>query len=627
MISYPVMAARFEAVATAGPEPISPTSKAVLSPITGRQSKGGGASESDKKIRPRPAPIKTGVGSAGGGGFFSPLRQKFSALGGKDKSVHEDLSPTRQAGLEQPTVHSASTWRSLSNPPSRSPPMDYGEIPPHVGKPCPPAAAHRRAVSDSPDLFSQARWKPSARLEPVDPASNRPASQTSSESAEKLFLSASTTNNGTGTEHHFGQVPLTVDGGATLRLRSSRRPDELEIGWTCVPGIDALGVPYTTWEISLRPRRTCTGAPPRPISVVSKAETARPRRESSSQSFQSYSMIPTPTLPVQDSHAGGTPFRGFDSRAAVSPTRHRPRPRNASSAYESSSYGSISSDASLWAENSSRQGKMSVSSAATSDPEDCYSPIDLTAYGVTPDSTSPASFDATQRFGRSSSYAPGMAPFTRPRQFSVDPEAANKNRSFSLTHCGSASRGSAISHVEGYGEELRMPDHAAPGGALDRRLSRSANTSGRAVHPAAVEEGKPPCSSWVQRGDANTVVGGFGAPGPALPIERNPPLSSSAKSHLPSPLSQRRQSHFDPSSIASHPPTDSSTFSGPPLCPLPELPPSIVGGKPSSESRFSIASSLDDSEAIDVQTASIHLVEQRPRGVVVSSRWSDHDED
>jgi hypothetical protein len=112
MISYPVMAARFEAVATAGPEPISPTSKAILSPITGRQSKGGGASESDKKIRPRPAPIKTGVGSAGGGGFFSPLRQKFSALGGKDKSVHEDLSPTRQAGLEQPTVVSSfpQTW-------------------------------------------------------------------------------------------------------------------------------------------------------------------------------------------------------------------------------------------------------------------------------------------------------------------------------------------------------------------------------------------------------------------------------------------------------------------------------------------------------------------------------------
>lgn len=110
MISYPVMAARFEAVATAGPEPISPTSKvgnALLSPTTGRQSKGA-STESDKKIRPRPAPIKTGVGSAGGGGFFSPLRQKFSALGGggsssKDKSAHEDLSPTRQAQLDQST--------------------------------------------------------------------------------------------------------------------------------------------------------------------------------------------------------------------------------------------------------------------------------------------------------------------------------------------------------------------------------------------------------------------------------------------------------------------------------------------------------------------------------------------
>lgn len=483
-------------------------------------------------------------------------------------------------------------------------------------------------MSDSPDLFSHTRWRPSAPSDSLDPASNRPASQTTSGSAESLFLSA-THNDGAGTEHHFGQVPLTVDGGATLRIRSSRRPDELEIGWTCVPGVDALGIPYTTWEISLRPRAGA-GAP-RPISVVSKAETTCPRRESSSQSFQSYSMIPTPTLPVQDPHAGdarGTPFRTFDSHAAVSPTRHRSRPRNASSAYESSSYGSISSEASLWAESSSRQGKLSVSSAATSDREDCYSPIDLTAYGVTPDSTPPAIVDPNQRFGRSSSYAPGMAPFTRPRQFSVDPEAANKNRSFSLTHFGSTSRVSAISHVEGYGEELRMPEYPATG-ALDPRLST--HTSGWAANAPPAVEAKPLNASFHVREGVNTVVRGVGVPGPALPIERNPPFSSSSsfssKPHLPSPLSQRRQSYFDPLSVASHPPTDSSTFSGPPLCPLPELPPSIVGGgKPSPESRFSIASSLDEVEAMDVQTASIQLVQQRPRGVV-SSRWSDHDED
>lgn len=499
--------------------------------------------------------------------------------------------------------------------------MDYGDTSTHASKPCPPPA-HRRTVSDSPDLFSQTRWRPSARSDSLEPASNRPAAaQPTSNSAETLFLSA-TTNDGTATEHHFGQVPLALDRGATLRLRSSRRPDELEIGWTCVPGIDALGIPYTTWEISLRPRRTCTGAPPRPISVVSKAETTRPRRESSSQSFQSYSMIPTPTLPVQE-HAGGTPFRAFDS-PAVSPTRHRSRPRNASSAYESSSYGSISSDASLWAESSSRQGKMSVSSAATSDPEDCYSPIDLTAYGVTPDSTPPAFFDPNKRFGRASSYAPGMAPFTRPRQFSVDPEAANKNRSFSLTHCGSTSRVAAISHVEGYGEELRMPDHAAPGAAPDRRLSRSANASGWVANPMMDEQLQ--LSSLQVRGDTDTVVRRVGLPGPALLTECNPSFSSSSKPHLPSPLRQRRQSHFDPVLVASHPSSDNSTFSGPPLCPLPELPPSITGGKPSPESRFSIASSLDESEAMDVQTASIHLVEQRPRGIV-SSRWSDHDED
>ncbi|GAA5989852.1 hypothetical protein JCM10908_002350 [Rhodotorula pacifica] len=596
MISYPVMSARIEAVA--GTDPISPTSKGWNPPYSS-SGHAKASSSSEKKGgagRMRPPPIKTGAaGSATSSGFFSPLRQKFGAFGaGKDKVVRdEESSPARQSQLEDASALAAkpsAPWRPVSDPSSSSPYAGASEDAPCFESTSASrlAKTHRRAASDSPELFSQARWRPAGRFDPIAPVVESHAGATAT-STETLFLSAS--QGSAGSEQHFGQIPIAADTGAVVRLRSSRRPDELEVGWTCVPGVDALGIPYTTWEISLRPRDAR-----RTVSMISTTETARPTRPTSTQSFQSYSMAPTPTpsMPLHDSAARHA--HGHDS---VSPTRSGARSRDPSSISDSSSYGSFSSDTSLWA-GSSQQGKLSISSAATSAPDECYSPIDLTVYGVVPDATPPAI--EQHRIGRFSSYAPGMAPFERPRQLSVNPDAANKGRSFSLSNLSSSSRTSTLEHVEGYSEELRMSDYGP-------RPSRRAS----AWHD------KAPAGKFVP---ATTSLRTARAPSMSVAIDRAAPIST--KPHLPSPLGlPQRQHDFDSLSIDFRTPTTQSTFSGPPLCPLPELP-SSLDGKPSPESRFSIASSLDDLEA-DIQTACIQLVAQRPRAQV-GSRWSDNED-
>lgn len=454
-----------------------------------------------------------------------------------------------------------------------------------------PSEVHRRAISDSPLIVSQARWRPPTRNETGPLAPNRYLEEVlASTPPETVFLSAS--HAGAEGTQHFGQIPFSGDGGAVVRLRSSRRPDELEIGWTCVPGIDALGEPFTTWEISLRPRH----APGPVMGAAPTAEHARPSRKPSSVSFQSYTMHSSSTQRAQEEEAGvRTHCRGADS-AATSPTRSRVRSRFASAGGDSS-YGSVSSDVSLWA-GPSHRGKMSISTAATSEPEECYSPIDLTAYEVTPDSTPPAPTDCVHRTDRSSSYAPRMAPFMRSRQFSIDHELASKNRSLSLSTLGtiSTSRHTTTDDVEGYGEEISMYELAPQ---PPRRGSQSIKPP--ATKPDLFRTGPRPSMS--------------------IAIDRRPSMWT--KSHLPSPLG-RPQHDFD--AVAADPdmPDTHSTFSGPPLCPLPEVS-ATSEGKPSPTSRFSAASSLDELAA-DVETATIHHVKQRP-GETCSSRWSDNEDE
>ncbi|GAA5862691.1 hypothetical protein JCM3774_001887 [Rhodotorula dairenensis] len=591
MISYPVMSARFEAVATAGSEPISPNSKgrnAVGAPMPSKHPKG--TSDGEKRSKPRPAPIKTGSGSSSSSGFFSPLRHKFSAfgLGGKEQTTQDDgeVSPTREVyrdgkAAEQPSA----PRRRQSDPSAQSPPACYTETSKRSATTSKrrPSEVHRRAVSDSPAIFSQAQWRPPvARTDTGSPVPDRyPEEVVPPPPQEALFLSAS--HAGADGEQHFGQIPFSGEGGAVVRIRSSRRPDELEIGWTCVSGIDALGVPFTTWEVSLRPRR----APHSVISAVPRSETARPSRKPSAVSFQSYTMHSSSTQPAQNQASDMRAYHRGAESAATSPTRSRVRPRFASSGYDESLYGSVSSDASLWG-GPGRPGKMSISTAATSEPEDCYSPIDLTAYGVTPDSTPPAATGfAHHRTERSSSYAPGMAPFLRSRQFSIDPETASKSRSFSLSTLGStASRESTLHHVEGYGEEISVFEHAPQ---PPRRESLSAKSS---------------------------------RPSVSVALDRRP--STFTKPHLPSPLS-RRQYDLDEGTVDPRTPINTqSMFSGPPLCPLPEVP-TTTENKSSPKSRFSTASSLE-AVAADVQTATIQRAEQLARETA-SSRWSDNDEE
>lgn len=442
-----------------------------------------------------------------------------------------------------------------------------------------PAMIHRRAISDSP-IFASSSFVPMA-----DAASriSTISSSTRKSSADRLYLSA-----GDGTdkpEHHFGSIPLIADAGAVINLRSSRRPDELELGWTCVPGIDSNGQPFTMWEIRLRPRPTT-----RPVSVASRAETARSPRSPDARSLHTYSMqhtpmAPAPVLPPPDDFE--------PEETPVSPTRPFARSRKASERSEGSSYGSISSEtSSSWAGLMERQrGKVSVSSSATSAAEESYSPIDLTAYGVQ-DDCSPDFSPLRQTVPRSVSYAPGVAPFERPRQFSIDPIAEAKTRSMSLSQIKSSRR--PAYYVEGYSEDLSMDGTSGPSASRPNRAGTI--KSSHRTKPSGI-----------------------------LPINVTPDRTSlsSSRLHLPSPLSQRRFD-FGAGVTAAKRPEAVADLAGPPLCPLPDLPavPAERASLDSPSSSFS--ASLDDSDAEDLGTASIELVQQR-RARRLGSRWSDED--
>lgn len=433
---------------------------------------------------------------------------------------------------------------------------------------------HRRAVSDSPIFASGNFTSMAGAASRISTISSSPRDAV----ADRLYLSA-----GDGTdrpERHFGSIPLTADAGAVINLRSSRRPDELELGWTCVPGIDSNGQPFTMWEIRLRPRLAT-----RPVSVASRAETARPPRSPDAQSLHTYSMQQTPMAP-QPVLLASEDFQPEET--PVSPTRPFARSRKASERSAGSSYGSISSESSSsWAGPMERQrGKLSVSSSATSAAEECYSPIDLTAYGVQGE-VSPDLSLSRQTVPRSASYAPGVAPFERPRQFSIDPIAEAKTRSMSLSHVKPGRRPSY--YVEGYSEDLSIDGDAS-------RPNR-----------------------------AGTIKGSHRAkPSGILPINVTPDRLSSTHTRLASPLSQRRFD-FGAGITAVKRPEATADLAGPPLCPLPDLPPVQTERTSLDSPSSTFSASLGDSDAEDLGTASIELVQQR-RARRLGSRWSDEED-
>lgn len=45
-----------------------------------------------------------------------------------------------------------------------------------------------------------------------------------------------------------------VEDGVTISIKSSQRPDQFEVNWTCTPGIDSEGKSFTQWELQLKPK-------------------------------------------------------------------------------------------------------------------------------------------------------------------------------------------------------------------------------------------------------------------------------------------------------------------------------------------------------------------------------------
>ena len=88
-----------------------------------------------------------------------------------------------------------------------------------------PTPAHRRLPLPSFPLSPPTSAHPSIGISVRDSAGERPVSRAS-----------------------YGPE------GVSVTLRSDLRPEEVEIGWTCITGTDAAGEPFSQWELKLRPK-------------------------------------------------------------------------------------------------------------------------------------------------------------------------------------------------------------------------------------------------------------------------------------------------------------------------------------------------------------------------------------
>ncbi|GAA5905580.1 hypothetical protein JCM8208_005776 [Rhodotorula glutinis] len=244
--------------------------------------------------------------------------------------------------------------------------------------------------------------------------------------------------------------------GLTVSLRSYHRPEELEVGWVCLPCIDDEGRPYTSWEIRLKPRASgaAPAVPPLQSSTSSLPEPLRSRTPSTSAAtFLNYRMnASSSTAPAAASDPSGMypPTSAPSAPPSRRPSQHHSpttptsaaAPRKLSGRSEASSYGgSFSSDSSYATTLSGgRRPKLSVSSIATTMTEG-LPPFDLEAiqrscYFEEADVfLSGGSTGGPPRTNRSSSYAPGAEGFPRARQFSIDEEGImGRAASFSVGH-------------------------------------------------------------------------------------------------------------------------------------------------------------------------------------------------
>ncbi|GAA6063093.1 hypothetical protein JCM10212_003291 [Sporobolomyces blumeae] len=115
------------------------------------------------------------------------------------------------------------------------------------------AQAQAQAQASS-TLVSPVKAKPTGSIprsisEHQDLAS--PAAGSSTANSIHVSVRPMSTPNGAPTE--MGQAKLGRD-GVTVCLRSYASPKDLEVAWTCVPGVDDHGRSYTQWEMQFRPR-------------------------------------------------------------------------------------------------------------------------------------------------------------------------------------------------------------------------------------------------------------------------------------------------------------------------------------------------------------------------------------
>ncbi|GAA5888878.1 hypothetical protein JCM5296_005027 [Sporobolomyces johnsonii] len=232
--------------------------------------------------------------------------------------------------------------------------------------------------------------------------------------------------------------------GLTVCLRSYHKPEEMEVGWTCVPSVDEEGRAYTQWEMRFRPRAgavsSSTSTPAAPSKLPVRPPTPGGSAPSAS-AFRNYHMNapPLPTLPSsEDSPHPASPKSGTSTTrlsagmggapSVVSPGDSRRKSSSSTSRSASRSHnGSISSESSLFGPPTPRRRKLSAASEQAA-AFDLDAMLADPSYPRPPLSASSSAFDLTNddfspvKIGRAASYA-CVAEHYRVRQFSVEQDA------------------------------------------------------------------------------------------------------------------------------------------------------------------------------------------------------------
>ncbi|GAA5969314.1 hypothetical protein JCM21900_004586 [Sporobolomyces salmonicolor] len=230
--------------------------------------------------------------------------------------------------------------------------------------------------------------------------------------------------------------------GLTMCLRSYHKPEEMEVGWACVPSVDEEGRAYTQWEIRLRPRGGAVSSSSTPAPAASsKVLVWPPTPAGSAPSVSAFNKDPTnapllPTMPSSEDSPHPPSLKSGMSSAniGIAPSFVGPdgwRRESSSSASRSvppSHHGSISSQSSLVGPPTPHHRKQPETSEQAA-VFDLDAMLADPTYPRPPLSPSSSAFDLTKddfsspaKIGRAASYA-CVAEHCRVRQFSTEQDA------------------------------------------------------------------------------------------------------------------------------------------------------------------------------------------------------------